>query len=162
MSKDYEVGYCKPPKHTQFPPNQSGNPKGRPMGSKNFKTDVKNTLKEPVALTKDGKRKKVSTQQAALMRLREKALGGDARALDKLLDLARTYNDEELAKATATLSPPDAEILEAHSQRLLRREGLSQTDDNRGDNIGADPTMEAAEETTDPLEMEDDDDSWLC
>jgi hypothetical protein len=25
-----EVGYKKPPKHTQFPPGKSGNPKGRP------------------------------------------------------------------------------------------------------------------------------------
>ena len=30
---DYEVGYKKPPKHTQFKPRQSGNTKGRPKGS---------------------------------------------------------------------------------------------------------------------------------
>ena len=29
-SGDYEVGYRKPPKATQFQPGQSGNPKGRP------------------------------------------------------------------------------------------------------------------------------------
>ena len=28
----YEVGYKKPPKHGQFKPHQSGNPKGRPRG----------------------------------------------------------------------------------------------------------------------------------
>ena len=27
---DYEVGYGKPPKHTQFKRGQSGNPNGRP------------------------------------------------------------------------------------------------------------------------------------
>ena len=26
---DYDVGYGKPPKNRQFPPGQSGNPKGR-------------------------------------------------------------------------------------------------------------------------------------
>ncbi|MCO6384886.1 DUF5681 domain-containing protein [Oceanicola sp. 502str15] len=31
----YEVGYGKPPKHGQFQPGQSGNPKGRPRGAKN-------------------------------------------------------------------------------------------------------------------------------
>ena len=31
----YEVGYGKPPTHTRFKPGQSGNPKGRPKGSKN-------------------------------------------------------------------------------------------------------------------------------
>lgn len=32
---DYEVGYGKPPAHTRFKPGQSGNPCGRPRGSKN-------------------------------------------------------------------------------------------------------------------------------
>jgi len=31
----YEVGYGKPPKASRFKPGQSGNPKGRPKGSKN-------------------------------------------------------------------------------------------------------------------------------
>ena len=31
----YEVGYGKPPKHSRFRPGKSGNPKGRPKGSKN-------------------------------------------------------------------------------------------------------------------------------
>ncbi|WP_171213043.1 DUF5681 domain-containing protein, partial [Ruegeria sp. HKCCA5839] len=31
----YDVGYGKPPKGTRFKPGQSGNPKGRPRGSKN-------------------------------------------------------------------------------------------------------------------------------
>ena len=29
MSKNYEVGYCKPPESTRFQKGQSGNPKGR-------------------------------------------------------------------------------------------------------------------------------------
>jgi hypothetical protein len=29
---DYAVGYAKPPKASQFPPGQSGNPNGRPKG----------------------------------------------------------------------------------------------------------------------------------
>lgn len=31
----YEVGYAKPPANTRFKPGQSGNPRGRPKGSKN-------------------------------------------------------------------------------------------------------------------------------
>ena len=30
----YEVGYAKPPKATRFQPGKSGNPKGRPKGSR--------------------------------------------------------------------------------------------------------------------------------
>ncbi len=34
-STDYEVGFAKPPEHTRFKPGRSGNPRGRPKGSKN-------------------------------------------------------------------------------------------------------------------------------
>ena len=35
---DYEVGYKKPPKHTQWEKGQCPNPKGRPRGAKNRTT----------------------------------------------------------------------------------------------------------------------------
>ena len=127
---DYEVGYKKPPKKHQFPPGTSGNPKGKPKGCRNFSTDMKDTLKELVSVTKGGKRTTVSTQHAALLRLREKALSGNARALDRIIELARTYNDEEFAEVAATLSPTDAEILKAYNVRLLRRARKSKPDDN--------------------------------
>ena len=34
-SSNYEVGYCRPPKASQFPAGRSGNPKGRPKGARN-------------------------------------------------------------------------------------------------------------------------------
>ena len=37
MSANYEIGYKKPPKHSKFKKGQSGNPKGRPKGSKSLK-----------------------------------------------------------------------------------------------------------------------------
>ncbi len=130
MSKEYEVGRGKPPKAHQYPKGTSGNLRGRPKGSRNFSKDVKDTLKEPVRLTKGGKRKTVSTQHATLLRLREKALSGDARALNRMIDLARTYNDEEIAEEAAKLSLNDAELLEAYNERLLRRAGKARPDDN--------------------------------
>jgi len=39
-----EVGYRNPPRRTRFKRGQSGNPKGRPRGSRNFRSDVKSTL----------------------------------------------------------------------------------------------------------------------
>ena len=33
--QSYEVGYAKPPASTRFKPGQSGNPRGRPRGSRN-------------------------------------------------------------------------------------------------------------------------------
>ena len=123
---DYDVGYGKPPKHTRFLPGQSGNPKGRPAGTCNFKTDLKATLKAPVRITRDGKPRKVSTQKAMLLRLREKALAGDARALDRLVGLAQVYNNEETT-AVSGLSDYDATLLELFEQRVQNGLVIPQT-----------------------------------
>ena len=47
---DYEVGYKKPPKDTQFKPGQSGNPLGRPKGTKNLKTDLMEELGQKIVV----------------------------------------------------------------------------------------------------------------
>lgn len=129
MHDDEEVGYGKPPKATRFKKGQSGNPKGRPRGSRNFSTDVRATLDQPVQLKIRGRNKTVPTQQAALLRLREKALSGDGRALDRLLELARTYNDEDLSDATTVVLPSeDQAILDGYVERQLRRQKPTMTD----------------------------------
>ncbi len=129
MHDDEEVGYGKPPKATRFKKGQSGNPKGRPRGSRNFSTDVKATLDQPVQLKIRGRNKTVATQQAALLRLREKALSGDGRALDRLLELARTYNEEDLSDATTVVLPSeDQAILDGYVERQLRRQKPTMTD----------------------------------
>ena len=127
MGSDHDAGYGKPPRHSRFKKGQSGNPKGRPRGSRNFSTDLKATLEEPTRVTHHGKAQTVSTQHAALMRLREKALGGEVRALDSLIELARLYNDEEMAEAAIRLSATDAEILEARDAKVLRQAGMAKT-----------------------------------
>src|SRR6266566_3039091 len=88
-----ETGYKKPPQHSRFTPGRSGNPRGRQKGVRNLGSDVKRTLEVPVRLNEQGKPRRVSTQEAVLLRLREKALKGDARSLDRLLELAGTFNN---------------------------------------------------------------------
>jgi hypothetical protein len=114
-----EVGYKKPPKHSQFKPGQSGNPKGRPKGANNFATDIRAALKAPVNVTQDGALRRVSTQQALLMRLKAKALGGDARALEKALLLAQSYGMPDPGETVSTTADDEA-ILEIYRQRWIR------------------------------------------
>ena len=158
--ENYDTGYCKPPKHTQFKKGQSGNPKGRPKGSRNFSTDLKDTLKQPVRLTSDGKKKTVSTQLAALWRLREQALSGNARALDRYIELARTYNDEEIAEATVKLAQTDAEILDRYNKPLLRRAAKPKPNDDN--EVQTEPVQDTSlAEDNDHSPEEEDDDAWL-
>src|SRR6266566_6107573 len=93
-SNGYEVGYGKPPQHTQFRAGRSGNPAGRRKGVRNLATDVKRILKVPVKMKENGRSRKISTQEGVLMRLREKALQGDARALDRVVELALRFNND--------------------------------------------------------------------
>lgn len=119
MSK-YKVGYGNPPKHTQFRPGKSGNPKGRSQGVRNFITDVKQTLMMPIRITSGGRARKVTTQKGALILLREKALKGDSRALDQLLNLSVRFNNEQLEfKTNQELSSEDQVILDAFRAEVM-------------------------------------------
>jgi hypothetical protein len=71
-------------------------------------------------VSESGKTKRVSTQQAALSRLKQKALNGDGRALDRLLKLASKQSDE--AESSGTAGPMDAAdhaILTAFVEEVL-------------------------------------------
>jgi uncharacterized protein DUF5681 len=118
-SNGYEVGYRKPPQHTQFRAGRSGNPAGRRKGVRNLATDVKRILKVPVKMKENGRSRKISTQEGALMVLREKALKGDARALDRFLELAlRFNNDAGEIGLTQPLCPDDQAILAAYAEEV--------------------------------------------
>ena len=115
--KGYEVGYGKPPRDSQYRPGQSGYPAGRRKGVRNLKTDVKRTLAMPVKVTKGGRTRTRSTQEAALMVLREKALNGNTRALERILELAFRFNNDEAGQAQQ-LPADDQAILAAYVARL--------------------------------------------
>lgn len=85
MSEQYEVGYGKPPRHSQFKAGQSGNPKGRKKGVKNINTIFDDVLNEKVVLSENGRTYKISKQQALCRRLVNKGLSGDMKAIGTIL-----------------------------------------------------------------------------
>jgi len=116
----FAVGYKKPPPHSRFQPGQSGNPRGRQKGVRNLAVDVKRTLEVPVRLNEQGKARRVSTQEAALLRLREKALKGDPRSLAQFLELAKIFNNSSAVESTSggTLAAEDQAILDAFAEDI--------------------------------------------
>jgi hypothetical protein len=140
---DKMVGYKRPPLHTRFQPGASGNPRGRQKGVRNFAADVKRTLEIPVTLSENGKSKRVSTQEALILRLREKALKGDARALETLLSLARTHNEDLVGpNENTSLAAEDQAILDAYLDDALARRPQSH---NSAPGIDADDRKGAEE-----------------
>jgi hypothetical protein len=116
----YAVGYGRPPKHSQFKLGERRNPTGRPKGARNLGTDVKDALRKLVTIVENGRRRKVTTQQAAIMKLLEKAImKGDARALQTTLEMAGVHNNEPAPPdADHPLSAEDEAILAAHEVRI--------------------------------------------
>ena len=114
----YEIGYDRPPQHSQFHPGRSGNPAGRRKGVHNLGTDVRRTLKVPVKVKEGGRSRKISTQEGALMLLREKALKGDARSLDRLLELASRFNNEPGETELQAVHTDDQAILAAFAAEI--------------------------------------------
>lgn len=122
MPESYEIGYCKPPKHSQFQAGQSGNPKGRKKGTKNTNTLLDSVLNEKILLTENGKTHKISKKEAAIRRLVNKALSGDMKALGLLLaDLHDKESAAEAQKAVSAYSDGlDQEILSDFLQQNSR------------------------------------------
>ena len=117
----HRIGYGRPPKHTQFRPGHSGNPAGRRKGVRNLVTDFKRTLRIPVRVKEDGRTRIRSTQEGALMVLREKALHGDARALDRFLELALRFNSAPTRskppkRSTPTTGPFSTPMWRSHKR----------------------------------------------
>ena len=61
---DYKIGYGKPPHHSRFEPGQSGNPRGRPPGSKNLSSLLKKALDEPVIVVENNRRRRIAKREA--------------------------------------------------------------------------------------------------
>lgn len=75
--KDYEVGYAKPPKDSQFQKGESGNPRGRPKGRKNHLTVLYQAMNEPITITENNKRTTVTKFEAVMKQIMNQALKGD-------------------------------------------------------------------------------------
>ena len=123
-----KVGKCKPPVHSRWKPGQCGNPRGRPKGSPNFKTEVKLMLEAPIVVNENGKTKRVSTSKAALLRVREGALKGDHRFLRILLEYAAWVDGGLATEPPGDISKDDQAILDAYREEIR----AETTKDNSG------------------------------
>jgi|tagenome__1003787_1003787.scaffolds.fasta_scaffold19311984_2 hypothetical protein len=115
---DYEVGYKKPPRHSQFKKGQSGNKGGRPKRSVDVKASVTKMLSDPVLVRIDGKAKKMSTLEATLVTLKANMLKGDLKALMAIIKLASlagiiSVPQEEETDHTALSADEEAMIAQA-------------------------------------------------
>src|SRR5580698_3407993 len=114
------VGYGKPPDNTRFKKGVSGNPKGRPKGSRNVAAVFAKTLREKVVINEHGQRKTISKLEAAIKQFVNKAASGDLRALQMLVALAREAETREVSPSAdhSPLGEFDQKVMQSIMSRF--------------------------------------------
>lgn len=120
-SKDYEVGYGKPPKSGQFKPGVSGNSKGRPKLIKDFNSDILEEMQEIITITEGPSTKKMTKQRALIKRITANALNGNIASIKLLTSMLKALPNDN-AMDDDVLTDEDAKILEDYINRRIQNE----------------------------------------
>lgn len=106
---NYTVGYGKPPRETRFRKGRSGNPGGRPRGSRNLATLMGEALAERVVINENGRRKKAVKIEVIVKQLVNKATQGDHRSIQLLMVLAERHQPTYEARERSSRDPEQAQ-----------------------------------------------------
>lgn len=93
------VGYRNPPQHSRFKKGRSGNPRGRPRGSRR-EVPYDTVLGQTVTIREEGRERRVTAAEAFLLHITRKGLAGDnaaARASLGAIEAARAKRGEPAA-----------------------------------------------------------------
>jgi hypothetical protein len=98
--REYAANYRNPPLHTRFKKGQSGNPRGRPK--KDLPALLVAALGEPVFVTIDGERRKITEREAVITQLVNESAGANLRATKMLIDMMK-----DIERKTEADPPPE-------------------------------------------------------
>jgi hypothetical protein len=113
-------GYGKPPVASQFKPGQSGNSGGRPKGSKNLRTLIKEAARAKVVVNEGGRKRKRSKMDLVVTQMMNKAAQGEARFVTMALDQVHCVESEAKGSRSVDFAEPDRLVIEQILQRLHR------------------------------------------
>lgn len=127
---DYDVGYGRPPMSRRFRKGQSGNPKGRRKGTRNFCTYVREELGQKVTVKKDGHERTVPKVQLIAMQLVNMSVKGEIKSIEFLLKLADLMApDDRETEVQKPISQQQRDVLFGY----LKSIGLGDENQKAGD-----------------------------
>jgi hypothetical protein len=114
------IGYGKPPSHTRFQKGQSGNPKGRPRGSRNLSTIIERTLNEKVTIKENGRQRSITKREAAVKQLANKSASGDLKSIQVLFNflVPREKSTDASDTHPESFDETDAEVMKGILDRF--------------------------------------------
>lgn len=104
-------------KQSQFTKGQSGNPRGRPKGSKNLATLLQTELAQTIIVQEQGQNKPIKKIEAIVKQFVMKALKGDVRSIEYLFKLIISLNNDQEPANTSSFEV-DPEIMKNLFDRL--------------------------------------------
>ena len=118
QNDDYGVGYRKPPTASRWRKGQSGNPRGRQKGARNLKTELAEELSEIISVKEQGLARKITKQRALIKAMTAKAVQGDTRAANLLINtIFRLLRPELIEDMPPELTKEDQAILDTFEVR---------------------------------------------
>jgi hypothetical protein len=117
-SSNQSSTYRNPPEASRFKKGQSGNPAGRPKGSRSAARVLEAALEQTVTIRVRGRRRKVTKLEAMMRTLTDKAVAGDARMVRLLLDRLGPSRADEEPETEEAFSAADREVIAAMLARL--------------------------------------------
>jgi len=127
-TKSYAVGYGRPPKHSQFKPGRSGNPKGRPKGRKTLRSRLTAVLNSKIVKREGNKRQLITVLEGMLWKQIENGLKGSERAFLSVIKVCAALgllSQLQSASEEIALSRAEEELV----AELVSRVGLSSKED---------------------------------
>ena len=122
MTDDASTGYKQPPKASRFRAGNSGNPRGRPRGSRNLKTTLTKLMSKRITVREDGQVRQITRQEAMLLKLYSKAVAGDTKASNQLLTMLMKLGGHEPAPTQPDVVTENDRVIVAD---FLRRNAIT-------------------------------------
>jgi Family of unknown function (DUF5681) len=112
QSGSYKVGKGRPPVASRWKPGQSGNPRGRPRGSKNLGTILSEALNEKIMVQEKGRSRSMPAREVIGKRIVHAAMKGDLKSINLLI-----AHDSKTQVGIAGQAPAPADYYDDYDDR---------------------------------------------